>query len=189
MLLSPVRQKNPGAVKISLGGLSGRIRPGFCFGSQQFPASLLQEFVSCPCSCFSGGSKHHNLLQRRPEEPESASTSGTRRGGLLEMAECYYASCLKTKGHTQTNKPLQAMIAPERQDALSTANAAANDEQSRYFKPRFLKIVTAATYSSISRSTLYELMNAGKIKSHKIGAARLLDRESLDFYISSQPAN
>lgn len=81
------------------------------------------------------------------------------------------------------------MIAPEKHSAIVTANAAANDEQTRYFKPRFLKVSTAAIYSSISRSVLYELMTARKIKSHRIGGARVIDRESLDAFILSQPAD
>ncbi len=78
------------------------------------------------------------------------------------------------------------MIAIEKQAALATANQ--TTVSSPEFKPRFIKIGTASAYSGIGRSTLYEMLNAGKIKSHKVGGARLIDRESLDAYISAQPA-
>lgn len=54
--------------------------------------------------------------------------------------------------------------------------------------PRWLKIPAAVAYSGISRSAIYELLNARKIKSHLIGAARVIDRESIDAFISGQPA-
>jgi len=46
----------------------------------------------------------------------------------------------------------------------------------------------AVAYSGISRSAIYELLGAGKIQSHRIGASRVIDRESLDAFITSQPA-
>jgi len=56
--------------------------------------------------------------------------------------------------------------------------------------PRWLRIPAAVKYSGVSRSRLYELLSAGKIrsiclKSHK-GAergVRLLDRESIDSFM------
>lgn len=77
------------------------------------------------------------------------------------------------------------MIQPEKDQALAEANSSAARQ---LITPRWLKIPSAVAYTGISRSTLYELMNDGKIKSHRIGAARVLDRESLDSFISSQPA-
>jgi len=87
---------------------------------------------------------------------------------------------LKSKG------PFTNMIALEKKNALEAANAAANPRQP--VLPRWLKITTAVAYSGISRSTLYELMNAGNISSHRIGSSRLIDRESLDAFISAQPS-
>ncbi len=78
------------------------------------------------------------------------------------------------------------MITIEKQAALAAATQATISNP--VLKPRFLKISSASAYSGISRSTLYELLNEGKIRSHKVGSARLLDRESLDSFISSQPA-
>jgi excisionase family DNA binding protein len=54
--------------------------------------------------------------------------------------------------------------------------------------PRWLKVQVAVKYSGISRSALYVLLTNGKIRSHRIGAARVIDRESLDAFITSQPA-
>jgi excisionase family DNA binding protein len=76
------------------------------------------------------------------------------------------------------------MIQSEKQDALAEANTA----RPAPLAPRFIKIAAAAQYSAISRSKLYELLAARKIKSHRIGGARVVDRESLDAYISSQPS-
>ena len=74
------------------------------------------------------------------------------------------------------------MIAAENQTALAEANTR------QPITPRWLKIPAAVAYSGISRSVFYELMNAGKIKTHRIGGARVLDRESIDAFINSQPA-
>lgn len=78
------------------------------------------------------------------------------------------------------------MITSEKQTALAEANSAISYRQ--LIPPRWLKIPTAVSYSAIGRSTLYELMNAGKIRSHRIGAARVIDRESLDAFIAGQPS-
>lgn len=78
------------------------------------------------------------------------------------------------------------MIALEKQTALALAQSTV--EAARPLQPRYIKIPTAVTYSGIGRSTLYELLNAGKIRSHKIGSARVIDRESLDAFIAAQPS-
>jgi Helix-turn-helix domain len=75
------------------------------------------------------------------------------------------------------------MIKTEKDQALAEANSAAARQP---ITPRWLKIPAAVAYTGISRSVLYELMNAGKIRSHLIGAARVLDRESLDCFIQDQ---
>jgi excisionase family DNA binding protein len=73
------------------------------------------------------------------------------------------------------------MLKPEKQNALE-------ESRSRQpITPRWLKIPAAVAYSGISRSVMYELLNAGKIRSHRIGAARVIDRESLDEFIAGQP--
>jgi excisionase family DNA binding protein len=78
------------------------------------------------------------------------------------------------------------MIKIEKQTSLAEANASGSARQ--HITPRWLKIPAAVAYTGISRSVLYELMNAGKIRSHRIGAARVIDRESLDAFVSSQPS-
>lgn len=78
------------------------------------------------------------------------------------------------------------MLKSEKETVLAIANAPGNPRQP--VTPRWLKVPAAVAYSGICRSTIYELMNARKIKSHLIGAARVIDRESLDAFISSQPA-
>jgi excisionase family DNA binding protein len=42
-------------------------------------------------------------------------------------------------------------------------------------------------YAGISRSFLYQILNSRRVASHMIGRARLIDRESLDAFISSAP--
>ena len=78
------------------------------------------------------------------------------------------------------------MINIEKQTALAEATAAGAPRQP--IVPGFLKIPAAVAYSGIGRSTLYELMGARKFKSHRIGAARVIDRASLDAFITSQPS-
>ncbi|NJM39128.1 MAG: helix-turn-helix domain-containing protein [Akkermansiaceae bacterium] len=51
-----------------------------------------------------------------------------------------------------------------------------------------MKVTTAMEYTGLGRSFLYELMGNGHIKSHKVEGARLIDRESLETFISSQAA-
>jgi len=67
--------------------------------------------------------------------------------------------------------------------------AEANKNPARGFLPRWMRIYSATEYTGLSRSLLYELMAAGKIRSHRVGGARVLDRESLDEFIASRPAN
>lgn len=54
--------------------------------------------------------------------------------------------------------------------------------------PRWMKPAAAAFYSGLGRSLIYQFMGAGKIKSHRVRGVRLIDRESLDTFIASQPA-
>lgn len=54
--------------------------------------------------------------------------------------------------------------------------------------PRWLRIPKAVEYSGIGRSTIYQLMGQRKIQSRTIGTIRVIDRESLDSFIQSQPA-
>lgn len=78
------------------------------------------------------------------------------------------------------------MLASEKQSAAAAAAAA--NVASPAALPRWLKVSAAVGYSALGRSTLYELMAAGKVKSHQVGSARLIDRESLDCFIASQPS-
>lgn len=54
-------------------------------------------------------------------------------------------------------------------------------------RPRWMKVAAAAEYMSMGRSTIYELIKAGKIKSHMVLTCRLIDRESLDAFVASKP--
>jgi excisionase family DNA binding protein len=78
------------------------------------------------------------------------------------------------------------MLNHEKQTALAEANTAGTSRQP--VVPAFLKVPAAVAYSGIGRSTLYELMGERKIKSHRIGAARVIDRASLEAFITSQPS-
>ena len=84
------------------------------------------------------------------------------------------------------SKPRKSMFKSEKQNALAEAQAAGTSRQP--ITPAFLKVPAAVAYSGIGRSTLYELMGERKIKSHRIGSARVIDRASLDAFISSQPS-
>lgn len=54
--------------------------------------------------------------------------------------------------------------------------------------PRNLRIVAAVAYSGISRSELYRLAAAGRVRFIKSGATTLVDVASLDAYIDGLPA-
>jgi hypothetical protein len=58
--------------------------------------------------------------------------------------------------------------------------------------PRWLRIPAAVKYSGLSRSMLYELLSAGKIRSISVKSqkwsqrgVRLIDRESIDLFMES----
>ena len=74
------------------------------------------------------------------------------------------------------------MLRHEKETALQASAAALVKVQ-----PRFLKVPAAVVYSGINRTVLYGLLSSGKIKSHLIGSSRVIDRESIDDYVSSQP--
>ena len=69
------------------------------------------------------------------------------------------------------------MISIEKFQAVTGATAAV--------EARFLRPEPASRYISVSRATFYNLLNAGKLKSHRIGGARLIDREELDRFVLS----
>ena len=50
-------------------------------------------------------------------------------------------------------------------------------------KPRYCSVEAAASYSSVSRTTIYKLINQGEIDSANIGTRRVVDLESIDRYI------
>jgi hypothetical protein len=59
--------------------------------------------------------------------------------------------------------------------------------------PRWLRIPAAVKYSGLSRSTLYELLSEGRLRSISVksrkGAlrgVRLIDRESIDLFMERQ---
>jgi len=55
--------------------------------------------------------------------------------------------------------------------------------------PRLLDVKTAAKYLSISRSKLYQWMDAGRIKSYRIDRRRVLDIRDLDDFIDGLKGN
>ncbi len=62
------------------------------------------------------------------------------------------------------------------------------EESKQAIQPRWLRIPTAAHYSGMCRSFLYQAMGSGKLKSRKVGTIRIIDRLSLDAFIESQDA-
>jgi len=72
------------------------------------------------------------------------------------------------------------MIKPEKADALEESQAAAPPS-------RWLRVDKALAYAGVSRTFFYRLLNSRKVASHMIGRVRLVDRESLDAFISSAP--
>ena len=54
---------------------------------------------------------------------------------------------------------------------------------------RLLNVKMAAKYLSISRSKLYQWMDAGRIKSYRIDRRRVLDIRDLDDFIDGLKGN
>lgn len=82
------------------------------------------------------------------------------------------------------------MLAYEKTAALeaSRSDAAPGPNRQHLPAPRWLRVPGACQYSGLNRSVLYTLLSAGKVRSHKIGGSRVVDRFSLDSFIESQPA-
>lgn len=107
----------------------------------------------------------------RGERPFSASAvRGSVRGGSWRV----WASSQPLALH-MTNSEKSSILEESKPSQVTTW-------------PRWLRMPAAVAYSGISRSAIYELLGAGKIQSHRIGASRVIDRESLDAFITSQPA-
>jgi excisionase family DNA binding protein len=49
-----------------------------------------------------------------------------------------------------------------------------------YSERRYLTVPYAGAFLSVGSSTIYGLINQGKIKTIRVGRRRLVDRESLD---------
>ena len=75
------------------------------------------------------------------------------------------------------------MLRHEKETALQASAAAQVEVQ-----PRFFRLPPAVKYSGINRTAMYDLLSSEKIKSHLIGGSRVIDRVSIDEYISSQPS-
>ena len=75
------------------------------------------------------------------------------------------------------------MLRIEKAHALADAQAAAS---TLVTLPRFMKPLDAAKHVGLGRTTLYEMMNAGQINSHRVRGARLICRESLEAFIAAQ---
>lgn len=52
-------------------------------------------------------------------------------------------------------------------------------------QPRWLRPAAAAEYAGLSRSSLYEEISGGGIRSYRVKGCRLIDREELDRFIAS----
>lgn len=73
------------------------------------------------------------------------------------------------------------MLKNEKDQAVADAKSASPIAiQARWLRPE-----AAAEYSGLSRSSLYEEISAGRIRSYRVRGCRLIDREELDRYISS----
>lgn len=80
-------------------------------------------------------------------------------------------------------EPYGLMLKHEKDQAVSDAKSASTIR----LQPRWLRPDAAAEYCGLSRSSLYEEMGAGNIRSYRVGGCRLIDREELDRFISSHP--
>lgn len=78
------------------------------------------------------------------------------------------------------------MLKIEKQSALTEANSVVIPR--REAPPRFLRVGAAVAYCGLGRSLLYQHLNNGTIRSHRVGRVRLIDRESLDLFIQSHEA-
>lgn len=56
-------------------------------------------------------------------------------------------------------------------------------------KPAALSVLNAATYTGLSRSTLYRLMESGELDSFKLGARRLIRLADLDRLLDDAETN
>ena len=62
-----------------------------------------------------------------------------------------------------------------------------NESKSQTPQSRWLRIERAIIYAGVSRTFLYGLLNRRSVASHIVGRVRLVDRESLDAFISAAP--
>ena len=53
-------------------------------------------------------------------------------------------------------------------------------------KPRYASVEAAASYCSVSRTTIYKLIQTGDIDSSNVRARRVVDLESIDRYVASR---
>lgn len=73
------------------------------------------------------------------------------------------------------------MVKHEKDQAVADANSVSI----KSLQPRWLRPAAAAEYAGLSRSSLYEEMGAGRIRSYRVKGCRLIDREELDRFIAS----
>jgi excisionase family DNA binding protein len=55
--------------------------------------------------------------------------------------------------------------------------------------PRCLRVDDAARVLNVGRSTVYDLIRSGRLRSIKIGRRRLVPREALDAFIAGEGCN
>lgn len=71
------------------------------------------------------------------------------------------------------------MLKHEKPHAVAASDAAVTTE----ITPRWLRPDAAARYAGLSRARLYEELSSGRLKSHRVGGCRLIDRLVLDAFI------
>lgn len=67
------------------------------------------------------------------------------------------------------------------------AKAQSQSAVTQNLQPRWLRPEAAAHYAGLSRARLYEELSSGRLKSHRVGGCRLIDRLVLDAFIESHP--
>lgn len=75
------------------------------------------------------------------------------------------------------------MLKIEKAHAMADAQSAVTQN----LQPRWLRPEAAAHYAGLSRARLYEELSSGRLKSHRVGGCRLIDRLVLDAFIESHP--
>lgn len=74
------------------------------------------------------------------------------------------------------------MVESEKRLACAAADAAAVTP----LQPRWLRPAEAARYCGLSRARLYAEISSGRLRTHRVGGCRLIDRAVLDAFIEAR---